>query len=138
MSSNETVFYKDEKVLVTNSRALFGGRTYDISSINSVAICFVQPLRTWGVVLSVLSCIFAWGIGLGFSLGRDLTYNLILVLLAMLCLFVLGLGIVLATRITCVLEIRSSSGEYRAISSRDLTYIQKVAGAMHEAMARRG
>jgi hypothetical protein len=138
MSSEETVFYKDENVLVTNTRAVFGATTYDMSNITSAGACFIQPQRTLGVILSILGCVFAWVIFLGFFIGGGLPYNLIIALLVILCLFIFGLGIILATRITCILEIRSSSGKSQGLSSRDLSYIQKVVSAMNEAIICRG
>ena len=54
-SAQETVYYQDGSVLVTNTRAVLSAKTYAMANITSVTVGMIPANRAWGITLIILS-----------------------------------------------------------------------------------
>src|SRR5450759_2640248 len=146
MSTQETVFYRDKYVLVTNARAVLGASTYAMSNITSVTPGVIPANRIWGIVIALLGIFITGGCGLISLFGlmwlfgsssKNMTSalggNIFIGLFVLLGLLILGVGLYLAIRAkpTYVVRIGSSSGESDALASKEYPYIFKIVSAMN-------
>jgi hypothetical protein len=153
MTEQEKVFFQDKIVLVTNSRAVLGSRTFAMSNITSVTPGVIPADRTFGIVIAIIGvlvtgfCGFISLFGLVWLFGASsknmssaLGGNIFIGLFVLLGVLILGLGIFLAMREkpTYVVRIGSASGESNALASKDYQYIYKVVNAMNQAIIHRG
>jgi len=128
--SQETVFYQDDQVRVTNSRAVLKGKTYAMANITSVSHVDASASLVWPVIIFLIGLVVFL-----FALMGDGTTCTLVVGIAM-CVGVVGWFVFLRTRYAVV--IGSASGETQALVSRDKSYTAKVAAAINEAIVRRG
>jgi len=129
-SDGEISFYSDDKgVRITNTRAIFGQKTYSMNNITSVSKGYKSPNRTVGALCfliggflsSVLFALEETGTGLFFAF----------IAIVGIILFVIQKG-------THTVRLGSASGEATALESKDDTYIQDIVNAVNEAIIKRG
>jgi hypothetical protein len=153
MLPQETIFYQDGSVLITNARAVLGARTYAMSNITSVTPAVIPADRTFGIIIAILGFLLTGCCGLvslggltllfGDSSGNTSTAiggNIFIGLFVLLGLAILGLGIFFAIREkpTYFVRIGSASGESDALASKNYPYISKIVSSMNEAIVHRG
>lgn len=154
MSTQETVFYQDEGILITNTRAVFGAKTYSMANITSVSTHFVPANRMPGIIAAIVgglltACCGLLAISPLLTLGSS-DYSgdtsgifrsvAVLVIGAVIGLLILAGGVALAimSKPTYVVRIGSTSGEADALASKNKEYIERIVVAMNEAIIKRG
>ena len=138
-TSQEFTYYSSDNVLVTSTRAVVGAATYALANITSVSMRVIAPSRLrpfLGLVFGLL--LFSWSlwrlvVGVGAAAEE------------MILSMVIGLAFsgecarrVVRARPTYVIEIASASGEAKALKSKDRDHIERIVGAMQQAISERG
>lgn len=120
---NETTFYQDSSVTVTQSRYITQSKTYAMRNISSVHVFEIEKSKVVPVLMILL------GIPFLFS-GNVFWIGLILI----------GLGILIIFNIKneYTVRISTNAGEADSTISIDKDYIQKIVNALNEAMIHRG
>lgn len=120
---NETIFYQDSLVTVTQSRYITQSKTYAMRNISSVHVFEIEKSK----VTPILMILF--GIPFLFS-GNVFWIGLILI----------GLGILIVFNIKneYTVRISTNAGEADSTISKDKEYIQKIVNALNDAMIHRG
>lgn len=129
--SSETTILQDGPVRITNRRALIGTLCYSMTDIKSVHIAKrARSIRSLWLVMGGAFLIF-WSVidqtgyyGGFFNIGTVLV--------------ILGLGFVFLGKPTFALQIKDAAGESSILSSTNLVYIKRIAGAMEQAIAGKG
>lgn len=121
----ETSFFNQGNVSVSNSRFIVDGQTYAMNGVTSVKTGKTDPSRVGPVIVGV--------IGLGAMSNGGVGFIII-------GLIMLGLAIFWATKQRPELSVvlNSSSGEAQALVSKDATYINSVVSALNNAIIHRG
>lgn len=122
-STNETTFYKDLNVTVTQSRYVTQSKTYAMRNISSVHVFEIIKSRKFPVILIIL------GILLLFS-GDTRIFGIFLAIAGALILFLI--------KNEYAVRISTNSGEANSILSKDKAYIQKIVNALNQAIIHRG
>jgi Family of unknown function (DUF6232) len=146
MSVSEITFYQDPNVLITNTRAVIGGKTYAMANITSVTAGQIPPNRLPGILVAIVSpvvCIcgaFPAAV-VGGGSDRFAAFQWIyLVVVQLVALLILVGGVILAVtaKPTYSVKFASSAGETNALLSKDQEYIAKIVNAVNEAIVKRG
>jgi hypothetical protein len=120
---NETTFYQDSSVTVTQSRFVTHSKTYAMRNISSVHIFEIEKSR----VVPILMMLF----GLPFIFSRDIFW----IGLILICL---GLLIILSIKNEFAVRISTNAGEANSIISKNRDYVQKIVNALNDAIIHRG
>jgi hypothetical protein len=129
--SEETTFYSDGAIRVTNARAVIGGKTYAMANITSVSMGTRPANRNPGIVIAIVGLLIAACTGIMASDGAGGIVFGILVLVA-------GIVVAVIAKPSYIVRIGSASGEADALVSKDREYIQKIVNATNEAIIKRG
>jgi len=149
MSTQETVFLQDEGILITNTRAVLGAKTYSMANITSVSTGIIPANRVPGIIVAAVGGLLSMCCGcsaLSFILDDSSweTGGMGIAIVggvgALIGLLMLVGGIALAIMIkpTYVVRIGSASGEANALTSKNKEYIEHIVAAMNEAIIKRG
>ena len=126
----ETTILQEGLVKVTNLRTLIGTQTYSISEIKSVRVTkqarSYQPL--WLVILGILLILWAY---------FDATRGFVAFFAIGILLIVAAMAIFLA-KPSYAVQIGISIGQLNILRSSNLSFIQKIATAINNAIAQRG
>ena len=133
MSAEETTYYQDNRVQVTNARAVIDGKTYSMLNITSVNSLKKSPQVLWPLFF------LAIGI-LGTITGIVLTINgePATCLAGGIILLIIGAAILFLNKTKYYVVIGSASGETQALQATDQEYVKKVISALNEAIIKRG
>jgi hypothetical protein len=147
MSVQEIIYYQDDRVLITNTRAVLGGTTYPLSNIGSVTAVEKPPDKKSGTSLITVGGLLGFGCAC-FSListstmGNDPLSN------GMLCtipssivgflILIVGYSRNKAAKPDYAVLIGSAAGESPAYVSKDKKYIVTIVTAINEAIINRG
>jgi len=133
---DETVFYEDGGVLITNARAILGGVTYSLSGVTSVGMGRQRGNIAPGLAIAIAGVIvFACG---GFGLlERGSWLSWVWGILG-LGAIIAGIYIVATAKARYTVIVGSSSGEKAALMSTDQAHIAEIVGAMNRAIVGRG
>ena len=129
----ETLYYQDEAVRITNVTAEFGAKTYRIADIDSVRSVKQPDNRTRGIIALVLGFT---GIGLGTVVLLNTTSNRVAwvaIIGGSLILIVLGAVIVARAKATYAVRLITSSGGFDALYSTDDDRIRHIVHAIQAA-----
>lgn len=120
---NETTFYQDSLVTVTQSRYITQSKTYAMRNISSVHVFEIEKSKAVPILMILLGLPFLFS-------GNVFWIGLILI----------GLGILLLFNIKneYTVRISTNAGEADSTISKDKEYIQKIVNALNEAMIHRG
>ena len=135
-SPPEIVYYEDAQVKVTNARAILGSKTYALANITSVGLYKDNPsnilpiLMIVGGGLLLIPGIFMAAVG-------DIESGIPCAVISFL-LIAIGIGVMVTSKPSYIFRIGSASGEADALKSRNLEYMQRIVGAVNEAIVRRG
>lgn len=151
MSTSEVTIYQNDGVLITSTRAVLGAKTYAMSNITSVTSVIVPANKTLSILIATFGALMMLCCGCyGFynffiGIAGDSTQYAIGSLLAVAIPIILGVlvlagGIALYTRTKpdYAVVIGSSSGEIKALMSKDKEHIMAIVNAMNDAIIRRG
>lgn len=128
--SEETVYYSDSAIQVTNARAVLGGKTYAMANITSVTMGEKPVNRTPGIVIAIVGLSIAACTSTASNSAGGVIFG-ILVLAA-------GIAIAAIAKPSYIVRLGSASGESDALISKDREYIQKIVNAINEAIIKRG
>ena len=137
---SEKVFFKDESVFITNTRAVLEDKTYAMANITSVSWESIPPAlgdyATFGMFLILAGFISAL---LALS-TLSYSFNLFTVLLVIIGVAVgfVGLRINKLPKPTYVVKIGSASGESDVLYAKDKDYINRIVNAINAAIIERG
>lgn len=122
-TTTETTFYKDHNVAVTQSRYITQSKTYAMRNISSVHIFEIIKSKKVPVAL-----IF-FGLILLFSESSRIVGIILAIVGAVLIFYIKN---------EYAVRISTNSGEVNSIVSKDRAYIQKIVGALNDAIIHRG
>jgi len=131
MTNQETVYFQESGVTVTNARAILGNETYVVANITSVSAFETGPNRAIPLIIALVGLIIglcSFSIGFRFSLG---------VIVGILIIAVAGY-VFFTAKPSYVVRIKSASGEADAYMSKDKTLVERIATALNTAIVRRG
>lgn len=120
--ADEKVFLSEEGVVVSNSRFTHGGQTYAMANVTSV-----RPARAgmaWGILMAIVGLFMTIGGGGGGATAAGVA--------------LLVVGILLVVFRTAFVVLHTAGGEQRALSSRNVKFVEKVVAAVNEAIIHRG
>jgi hypothetical protein len=142
MPANEQVILEEGQVRITNLRAILGPKTYAMSNITSVTMAKSQPgtclpfaLLLGGAALLALFLLSAYS-----ALSSPRTTDAPSWILLVVGAISLAIGIIVhrGAKPDYIVKIGSASGESNALSSRDRASIERIVGAMNQAIVMRG
>lgn len=124
---NEQVVFEEGEVKITNRRAVIGSKTYAMSNITSVSMGKQEASGCVPFGLMVISVPFLL---VGFANGPERLWVIVGIV-------ALGLGVLIfrGNKPTFVVQIGSSSGEMKALTSPDRARIERIVTAMNDAIA---
>ncbi|QIY91829.1 DUF6232 family protein [Chryseobacterium gallinarum] len=121
--SDETIFYKDSFVTVTQSRYVTQSKTYAMRNISSVHVFEIIKSKSKAIILLIL--------GLLLLLSKDLFWVGII-------LSILGAWWLFTLKNEYAVRISTNAGEANSIVSKNRDYIQKIVNALNDAIIHRG
>jgi hypothetical protein len=119
--AEETVFFEEGNVKVTNARFLTFGKTHSMNGITSVTKYQITPSRKGPIIVAViglLAFIFKW-------------YIAVIILAAAVAWFI-------SQKKKYSVQLSSASGDNEALTSTNEEYIDKVVAALNDAIVHRG
>lgn len=119
----EQTFFEYEDVKVTSARFLTGGQTYAMSNVTSVKSFVQKPKRFWPILFLIVGVIAAFA-------AQSPVPGIIL---ALICVAVLFLQKTLYH-----VMLSTASGETSALKTKQKDYLDKVVGALNQAIVHRG
>ena len=123
--------YSDNNVSITTARIIVSGTTYALPNITSVKMTATKDKPVIAVALVIVGVILVW-----VGLFRDTVSSAIGSVIVGGLLLAVGIVWVCMVKSTFHVTIASSSGEIRALSSRNRPYIETIVGAINEAIIR--
>lgn len=120
-TQNETIFYQDNVVTITQSRYVTQSKTYAMRNISSVHI--------FEIVKSKIPAILMILIGIPFLFSKILIGIIIIAL---------GIWWFIYIKNEYSVRISTNAGEANSIVSKDRNYVQKIVNALNEAIIYRG
>ncbi len=118
---DERTFFEYEDVKVTNSRFISGGQTYVMSNVTSVKPLEQKPSRLGGILLLLL------GVGV---LATNFIFGLCIAAAAAYYLY--------QQKTVFHILLSTSAGETKALVTYQRDYLNKVIGALNDAIVSRG
>jgi hypothetical protein len=122
----ETVFFDQNDVSVSNARFIVRGQTYAMNGITSVKKTVKDPPRMLPILLGAIGLVVLFN---SVAVGNKLLGGAIVVA-ALFWLF--------SQRPEYIVLLHSSSGEMQALASTDRAYIESVIEALNRSIVHRG
>ena len=132
--SEEEVIYTDNQVSISTSRIVLGATTYALRNITSVKMTFTPAKRGCAILLLIFGALtLLIGLGKGSSDGVGAVLGGLVV-----GGIIGGLGYLWmrSSKDDYHVLIASSSGEAKALTSKDKAYIEKIVTAINDAIVR--
>lgn len=120
----ETVFFNQNGVSVSNARFIVQGQTYAMNGVTSVKQEVRHPSRAGPIVLGIIGLAAVFGGGGATIVGLALLGGAVLFWIKQ--------------RPDWIVVLNSSSGEAQALTSQDRTYIDGVIQALNQSIIHRG
>lgn len=124
----ETVFFAEKNIQVTNARIVISSQTYSMRNITSVKMVEIPPQQGCGLQMAFAGFFFLMFI-LAFSNWP--IPMLILFVATAIILLIGGVFLAFAVKTTYALILSSSSGEIKAIESPDIDLIRNIVQAVN-------
>lgn len=121
----ETEFFRNGNVLITNARFIVGSSTYAMTGVTSVKKTSVTPSRTGAIIMFVIGVLLLLGLD-----GTSKFFGVLAIVLSVLAYK--------GAKTKHSVYLNSSSGESQALESEDEQYIDTVIGALNQAIIHRG
>lgn len=122
-TQNETTFYQDSSVTVTQSRFVTKSKTYAMRNISSVHVFEIIKSKTKAIIITI--------IGLFFLFSKSIFWIGIILL-------ALGIWWIFSIKNEYAVRISTNAGEANSIVSKNRDYIQKIVNALNNAIVHRG
>lgn len=122
----ETEFYKNGNVSITNARFMVGSTTYAMNGVTSVKRGQTNPSKVGPVIMAIIGIIVVFAAATLMSKA----IGVVVVLLA--------IAWFKAIKPDYIVFLNSSSGESQALSSKDEQYIDDVINSLNNAIIHRG
>ncbi|MBE4950612.1 DUF6232 family protein [Chryseobacterium culicis] len=122
-TQNETIFYHDSSIKVTQSRFITYSKTYTMRNISSVYIFEIIKSKNKALLLIILGFLLLF--------SKEIFWLGIIVL-------ILGFWWIYTIKNEYAVRISTNAGEVNSIVSKDKDYIQKIVNALNEAIIHRG
>ncbi|MBL1221494.1 hypothetical protein JET18_11625 [Chryseobacterium sp. L7] len=122
-TQNETKFYQDSSVTVTQSRFVTQSKTYAMRNISSVHVFEIIKSKTKAVLMIIF--------GLLFLFSKDIFW-------VGLIIIALGIWWLVSIKNEYAVRISTNAGEANSIISKNKDYIQKIVNALNSAIIHRG
>jgi hypothetical protein len=129
----EDTIYCDNNVAVTTARVIVSGTTYALRNITSVKLTTTPAKTGCAVVLIVLGVLGVLGALPTFAQDvAPATYALV----CASAFLIVGIALIRSAKPSFHVTIASSSGEIRALTSTDRSYIETIVASINEAIVR--
>lgn len=125
----EHVFFDNGDVKVTNARFVSNGQTYVMSNVTSVKSLVEVPSRISPVVLVIIGAVISF-----FGLGNS-SVNASIIGIACVAVGVLWF---VNVKKKYFVSLATASGEKRALSSEDESFIDAIVNSLNDAIVHRG
>lgn len=122
---NETIFYQNLHVKVTQSRFVTNSRTYAMRNISSVFVYEIVKSKTLPVIMMIIGFLMLFS-------SEALVETVGAILL------ITGVFVFFSIKNEFAVRISTNSGEANSVISKDKKYIQSIVEALNEAIIRRG
>lgn len=122
-NQNETKFYQDSSVTVTQSRFVTQSKTYAMRNISSVHVFEIIKSKTKAVLMIIFGLFFLFSKNI-FWIG--------------LIIIALGIWWLISIKNEYAVRISTNAGEANSIISKNKDYIQKIVNALNNAIIHRG
>ncbi|CEJ67771.1 hypothetical protein BN1195_00047 [Chryseobacterium oranimense G311] len=122
-NQNETKFYQDGFVTVTQSRFVTQSKTYAMRNISSVHVFEIIKSKTKAVLMIIF--------GLLFLFFKDIFWVGFIII-------ALGIWWLISIKNEYAVRISTNAGEANSIVSKNKDYIQKIVNALNDAIIHRG
>ncbi|KMQ64065.1 hypothetical protein ACM40_04715 [Chryseobacterium sp. BLS98] len=122
-NQNETKFYQDGFVTVTQSRFVTQSKTYAMRNISSVHVFEIIKSKTKAVLMIIF--------GLLFLFSKDIFWVGFIII-------ALGIWWLISIKNEYAVRISTNAGEANSIVSKNKDYIQKIVNALNDAIIHRG
>lgn len=120
---NETKFYQDSAVIVTQSRFVTQSKTYAMRNISSVHVFEIIKSKTKAILMVFFGLIFLF--------SKDIFWIGIIII-------ALGIWWLFSIKNEYAVRISTNAGEANSIISKNKDYIQKIVNALNDAIIHRG
>ena len=120
---NETTFFRDNNVVVTQSRYVTNSKTYAMRNISSVHVFEIIKSKRLPTVLGA--------IGLVVLIGSESKILGVVMMAIAIALF-------FSIKNDYAVRISTNSGESNSLISKDEIYIRKIVSALNDAIVHRG
>ncbi|HLL30500.1 MAG TPA: DUF6232 family protein [Allosphingosinicella sp.] len=122
---SEQIFFEQGNVKVTNARFVVHSQTFAMNGVTSVKAGVVPPSRGGAIV--------AIGVGILMALGAEGAAKIVGIAVA-----AAGAWYLSQQKSTHLVYLSSASGEVKALSDTDESFINSVIHALNEALIHRG
>ena len=122
----ETEFYKDGNVSITNARFMVDSTTYAMNGVTSVKRGQTNPSKVWPVIMAII------GVGVVFAAAALMAKAICVVIV------LLAIAWFKAIKPDYILFLNSSSGESQPLSITEKHYIHVEINSLNNAIIHRG
>lgn len=116
----------DSNVTITTTLAVVRGVSYPVNTISAISVKELTPSGSW----------ILWAIGIGIASTVAIANQQYIAGFAGLVVVVLI--VVLRPKVSYSLMVRSAGSDTSILTGKEATYLEKVKGAIEEAVRRRG
>lgn len=124
----ETTFFREAGVTVTNARFIVPSQTYAMSGITSVKMYRQAPNLGFAIFLLILGLLVCLG-GLGGSF-KVAAFGAVMAAVAVV--------LIVTAKSSYHVLLKTASGEAQALTSRDVAFIRRVVEGLNASIVHRG
>ena len=131
---NEPLYYQDRSVRITSVAAVFGAKTYAMTSIGSVGLKKQPANRSWGIITMIVGIIGVVVVILA-TLDKSFSYLFAAGGIGVsLIVTILGLAMLMKVKAMYTVRLTTNSGEIDALSSTEGDRCKLVVRAINAAI----
>lgn len=137
--AEETVIYQQDKIKITNLRAVFGDKTYSISNVSAVELETMPASTGTGAIMASVGVLMVIYAIVSFIPSQNALRapNPTLLIIGLL-LAAVGIFLLRAAKPSYTVKISTSSGEVKALSSENKELISNIVEAINTAIIQKG
>jgi hypothetical protein len=128
--TTEQIFFTGAGITVTRTRVVVGSKTFALANVTSVSRGKSETNRTVGILPGALLLLG----GLGGLLSGDVLWGLLAVVLGIAW----GIVVFFLIPIQHLVRLRSSGGEFSVCHSPNRELVERIIGAINQAIVARG
>lgn len=126
----EVVYLQKEGIVVTNTRAILGSKTFSMANITSVSLAEIEPNRLIPILSLLLGALLMIFLFMGDTTSVCGIFGILLI--------IIGIILLITAKTKFAIKIGSASGESNVLQSNDKASIQEIVIAMNKAIIERG